>query len=1354
MYKQKLARALFLEEQKFGERLTHGHKGEFTSKEVKNVFKNLGNPRYIFNSKNNMTNPNDYYLIGVFDELDTNKEPMVISLHFNKNRKEVEANWITSIYGKRKNVLVNDWTQKGYLVYMNDLEMEKAPAEVVTLQMRVSKSASAYIDNVMLKSKLVNDLDIAFFVQDNQTYGFAHNGKIYLNPDTLGTEVAVHEYTHLWDNLIQKDNPELWNKGLEIFKGTSIWNEVVNDEHYADIKEDENLVLSECHALITGKVAKAALRKIAEVDGTEKQADMIDWDKETINFIFENYRDVFAKNGFETVAEFAAASMKELFMPTNERRVNPIDPIQEMLEKASGIKVSPKIADEIFSRFQENGLDLRIKNKDTFDVYDEINDKITTIGIQEAVKQVISWDDKELLLWHEQAADDKIIEEIKNNIADLENLDEQITHTKKLNTLDFQNISDVEIIQEFLSDEGFKSDFNEAQALLAFATNFNDGTSQYAVNNNSQLYFKTKNDDYGWMFIPQDDHAYGAELVDDAFVHAITLLESDQSDYIKSFKSFVEKNENLIKSPDLIKPLDESYKQFIEKLEELSMEKNMEKNMLSFIDDEEKMRDFAKISREDFLSSYSYLSEEEYDATAMDFNNLKQSAVQSLFSDTIKTVEDVNKVYDNNLDFIESNVSFKESNPEYNEIDEIEKWKNGELFIPVADSSGNFTNDMEANTLADYNQYSGKNFKSYSELIEYQANLKAKLLDSAIENSITEYLRREYAETSPNSGTFEVTVENQSYPIDEDELNIIANKDGKNNWNWAGDRLDYVVDRRFEEDIEQKENDIVAEVVEYIAAQTDGNLVLKESDLRDFLIADEKIQIYAPKEEFLAIQPESVKQTLMEAGIAKEELYNNVETMTVSEKARNEMLSASFAGSGGLTQKAFADSGIEIDLATANALENCFSQIEAMTKYTADGHDLFHKGNGLDTISEQSIEYSEEDKAWFVHEKNWLALSAVKGEEAEPEDYMEKADRVGDRNWAINCEELVKYVYQEIKEDGEMEKEFPDTFRKLENLNEYLESLTEAKELISDFCFDEYMSTPTFDDLKDVGLAYTTFEDPYTHEEYEVQTSADLVNSKITTKINDKIADVSEYNNLKEMVVDSLNNLDFDSLVYVPASKIDVLLKEEREDIEKNLLEKASQIISETFNEPSLAKRAKLYIPSDYGYEADNKIHILVEFDNKAEREDDLFNALAERHLVLANGKEVDFNPIKPEKSGTIEQYLDMLNKTREENKNRQKRKEDYLSRVKVTSENFREVFNEVIKTPRFKDKPLEAAGWCFSKVSKENKAEVGKWLSDLGCGTKKDSEKLFNKWNRENNPRPNVTKSKSNEKDDWSISD
>lgn len=36
----------------------------------------------------------------------------------------------------------------------------------------------------------------------------------------------------------------------------------------------------------------------------------------------------------------------------------------------------------------------------------------------------------------------------------------------------------------------------------------------------------------------------------------------------------------------------------------------------NFISDDEKMLDFINLSKEEFLQSYSYLSEEEYDATA------------------------------------------------------------------------------------------------------------------------------------------------------------------------------------------------------------------------------------------------------------------------------------------------------------------------------------------------------------------------------------------------------------------------------------------------------------------------------------------------------------------------------------------------------------------------------------------------------------------------------------------------------------------------------------------------------------------------------------------------------------------
>ena len=156
-----------------------------------------GNPRYVFNLKS-MSNKQNLQLVAVYDDFDKNGDPMILSLRFNKDRKEVEANWVTAVYGKRKNILVDDWTKKGYLVYMNDLELEKAPVEVVTLHMRVSKSASAYESIIKHKSVFVNDMDLVFYTQNNQTYGFAYNGKIYLDPELMNIEVAVHEYTHLW----------------------------------------------------------------------------------------------------------------------------------------------------------------------------------------------------------------------------------------------------------------------------------------------------------------------------------------------------------------------------------------------------------------------------------------------------------------------------------------------------------------------------------------------------------------------------------------------------------------------------------------------------------------------------------------------------------------------------------------------------------------------------------------------------------------------------------------------------------------------------------------------------------------------------------------------------------------------------------------------------------------------------------------------------------------------------------------------------------------------------------------------------------------------------------------------------
>ena len=47
----------------------------------------------------------------------------------------------------------------------------------------------------------------------------------------------------------------------------------------------------------------------------------------------------------------------------------------------------------------------------------------------------------------------------------------------------------------------------------------------------------------------------------------------------------------------------------------------MKMNKTNFLDDDEKMADFKILTKEEFLTSYSYLTEQEYDNTKREVNN-------------------------------------------------------------------------------------------------------------------------------------------------------------------------------------------------------------------------------------------------------------------------------------------------------------------------------------------------------------------------------------------------------------------------------------------------------------------------------------------------------------------------------------------------------------------------------------------------------------------------------------------------------------------------------------------------------------------------------------------------------------
>ena len=153
-------------------------------------------------------------------------------------------------------------------------------------------------------------------LNDGVIYGFAYENKIYLNPDIMNSEVAIHEYTHLWDNYTRRTNPELWQKGKNIFKNTKFWSDIKADPNYADIADNDDLLLSEVHAQICGKMADAILTKIAERDGELTKDTVIDWDNEVWDYMQKElgFSSSITQSVFNTqdVKEFLSTPMKDL----------------------------------------------------------------------------------------------------------------------------------------------------------------------------------------------------------------------------------------------------------------------------------------------------------------------------------------------------------------------------------------------------------------------------------------------------------------------------------------------------------------------------------------------------------------------------------------------------------------------------------------------------------------------------------------------------------------------------------------------------------------------------------------------------------------------------------------------------------------------------------------------------------------------------------------------------------------------------------------------------------------------------------------------------------------------------------
>ena len=96
-------------------------------------------------------------------------------------------------------------------------------------------------------------------------------------------------------------------------------------------------------------------------------------------------------------------------------------------------------------------------------------------------------------------------------------------------------------------------------------------------------------------------------------------------------------------------------------------------------------------------------------------------------------------------------------------------------------------------------------------------------------------------------------------------------------------------------------------------------------------------------------------------------------------------------------------------------------------------------------------------------------------------------------------------------------------------------TLTHAKNLIREFCQEEYDSEPDFSDLTKIGIAYTNATD----EEIPIQVNVNLVGYRVERYLGEVLIDERQYESLEDLTETELEALDFSELVSVTDEELE-----------------------------------------------------------------------------------------------------------------------------------------------------------------------------------------------------------------------
>ena len=101
---------------------------------------------------------------------------------------------------------------------------------------------------------------------NNVIYGVfsGKDGAVYLNPDEATFGTAIHEAGHVWSSFCKKNNPNLWDKGVELAKKTNLYKDIEKQNPDLNTEQIAEEVLAEMIESKGEKIVENSLNKQAK----------------------------------------------------------------------------------------------------------------------------------------------------------------------------------------------------------------------------------------------------------------------------------------------------------------------------------------------------------------------------------------------------------------------------------------------------------------------------------------------------------------------------------------------------------------------------------------------------------------------------------------------------------------------------------------------------------------------------------------------------------------------------------------------------------------------------------------------------------------------------------------------------------------------------------------------------------------------------------------------------------------------------------------------------------------------------------------------------------------------------------